>query len=83
MSKKIEIYGNASKKIVKSLFIHQNDLQQRLLDLLRNNGLPIAYSCDGAGSCKKCRFNQVHLSCQMTVEKYLSQKEELLIFDYL
>ncbi|MDH5582061.1 MAG: 2Fe-2S iron-sulfur cluster binding domain-containing protein [Bdellovibrionales bacterium] len=81
--KKIDIYGNASKKVITTLFVNEIDLKLRLLDFLRKNGLPIAYSCDGHGSCRKCSFNKDILSCQITVEDYLKSKEGLLIFDYL
>lgn len=81
--KKITVFGNASNSVVKTLFVNEGDMNMSLLEFLRKNGIPVAYSCDGNGVCMKCIFNQSLLSCQISVGQYLKEKEGLLIFDYL
>jgi uncharacterized 2Fe-2S/4Fe-4S cluster protein (DUF4445 family) len=43
-----------------------------LMDFLRAQGIPVASSCGGDGVCRKCVVNEDVLSCQVTVEQFLS-----------
>lgn len=67
----IEVFGNASKKIVTKIVVKEPDLDKNLMDYLRENSLPIASSCMGKMQCKKCVINGFLLSCSVTVKEYL------------
>ena len=72
MSQKIIVAGLASQKIIKIISIQEGlptDLS--LMNFLINNGITIASSCSGVGSCKKCLINYSVLSCQITLRNFL------------
>lgn len=89
--KKIEIFGRASNRIIKTLDpIDQIQFTQySLMTYLQSVGIPIASSCSGDGVCKKCivtigQENQI-LSCQLTLKEYLNDKDfdKIITINYL
>lgn len=72
MSKTITVSGLASQTIVKIIPIPDKvapDLS--LMEFLRRNGITVASSCNGVGTCQKCLVNGVTLSCQITVLRFI------------
>ena len=63
----IEIYGGASKKLLKSVPLKKEDQEKNLMLYVRALGFPLASSCDGDGVCHLCVVNENLISCQMTV----------------
>ena len=80
MNKEIIVAGLASLKILKIIPI-QNDqfLELSLMELLIANGITIASSCNGVGSCHKCLINKNILSCQISVLKFIETNPTLKI----
>jgi len=81
--KRIKIQGIASKKewelIVK---LHHQSLS--LLDFLTLNKFPIASSCRGEGTCKKCVYDDEKLSCQVTMDELFKETDTVTVsFSYL
>ena len=56
-----------------------SDPQENLMDFLRARGIPIASSCGGDGVCQKCVINTDLLSCQFTVEQFLTRYPEAVV----
>lgn len=83
MSKKIIIYGNASKKVIKTLKLEKELFKCDLLTLLRNNNIPIASSCDGEGICEKCMINKNIISCQINLEEFINKFGNTIDVAYL
>lgn len=89
--KKIEIFGLASNRIIKTLIPSEDGLQiqNSLMTYLQSEGIPIASSCSGDGVCKKCMvtFGQEkqQLSCQITLKEYLNNKDfdKIITINYL
>lgn len=75
----IIVRGLASKKEI-HLNVSKNQTNLTLLEFLTQEGLPIASSCRGQGSCKKCVFNIDELSCQEVVSNFIGKKVSI---DYL
>lgn len=63
---KVEIYGKASQKIIRTLEVDTTE-ERSLMDFLRDHGVPIASSCYGEGVCRKCIVNSTLLSCQLKI----------------
>ena len=80
MNKEIIVAGLASLKILKIIPI-QNDqfLELSLMELLIANGITIASSCNGVGSCHKCLINKNILRCQISVLKFIETNPTLKI----
>ena len=79
----IEIQGKASGQS-KFISYREQDLQQILLDFLREKGITIASSCGGEGVCKKCDIQNGWLTCQMTLEEFIQrQPDKKIIVSYL
>jgi Na+-transporting NADH:ubiquinone oxidoreductase subunit NqrF len=74
LSQSITVIGGASQKIVKIIPI-PNDLSPdlSLMNFLTTNGITVASSCSGVGSCKKCVINTAILSCQITVLEFIDK----------
>lgn len=72
----IEVFGNASKKLVKTLKVTEKNLELNLMDFLRENNLPIASSCLGKMQCEKCIINGFLLSCSVTVKEFLRNSSQ-------
>ncbi|MDO9182997.1 MAG: hypothetical protein Q7U04_11345 [Bacteriovorax sp.] len=73
MRKSITVSGKASGKTIKTILI-PNDLPSNisLMHFLIDNGITVASSCGGVGSCKKCLINRSLLSCQITLEEFMA-----------
>jgi ferredoxin len=63
----IEIYGGASKKLLKSVRLTKEDQAKNLMLYVKSLGFPLASSCEGDGICHLCIVNENLISCQMTV----------------
>lgn len=73
MIEQIKIYGLASQTLIKAIKIPQPlPLELSLMSLLIQNGITIASSCNGVGSCHKCNVNGKLLSCQITVSDFIA-----------
>ena len=78
----IKIYGKASGKLIKTLKIKLNAIQNiSLMDFLRTKGIPIASSCLGEGVCRQCVINNDLLSCQIALKEFcaISPKHDISI----
>jgi len=75
----IKVYGQASKKVIKKIYVKSEECNQTILQFLRSNNIPIASSCDGDGVCQKCLINTDQLSCQLTVGHFVSGSEISII----
>ncbi len=83
---KIDIYGAASQKIVKSITVNDHDLDLTLMEFLRKEQLPVASSCYGEGICQKCvvKIGEVEqLSCLLSVRKFMNSSEATITISYL
>ena len=85
---KLQVYGKASKRLVKVIeVIEIPDIT--LMDFLRAQNIPIASSCYGEGICQKCVINQDILSCQLSLKdilhsaKYFNKNKVQIEIDYL
>jgi Na+-transporting NADH:ubiquinone oxidoreductase subunit NqrF len=83
MSYQLIIYGRASQKIIKKITLPNEKASLDLLTLLREEGIPIASSCDGEGVCHKCLVNSNLISCQITLLDFLKENEAVIDVDYL
>jgi ferredoxin len=85
--KKLIIYGEASKREVKSIEVPIRDLEMTLMDFLLQNNIPVASSCGGDGICQKCivvLHGQKILSCQKIMrEIFIQSNSQLLSISYL
>jgi len=80
MNQEITIAGLASLKIIKIISIPKNLSEElSLMDFLTSNGITIASSCSGVGSCHKCFVNKSILSCQISVLKFIETTPSLRI----
>jgi len=75
----IEIVGGASGTS-KFFGYEEKDLGKDLLTWLREKGVTIASSCDGEGVCKKCVIQNGWLTCEITLEEFLSRQPDRKIF---
>lgn len=78
--KELTVFGLASNKVIKIISIPEylpEDLT--LMNFLISNGITIASSCDGVGSCHKCLINQIVLSCQITLSEFIKTNQSLLV----
>lgn len=78
MKQTIHVVGLASGKIVAKLEVIKT-FQGTLMDFLMKNRIPIASSCAGAGTCKKCIINGVQLSCQISLMDFIGDKETAVV----
>ena len=81
----IKLIGKASNK-VKLLDINQRELDMSLLEFLVSKEIPIASSCSGRQSCRKCVFNEGLFSCSYTLRELLNsnnEKTKEIRIDYL
>lgn len=83
MSITLKIYGNASKKVYKTLSIKKQDLKTNLMELLISKGIPIASSCNGEGVCQKCTTADGVLTCKYEVSEYLNKFKTKISISYL
>ena len=64
-----------------------SDSKQSLMDLLINNGYPVASSCNGEGICKKCfildKQDVELISCQISTESFYKNHGEEIKVTYL
>lgn len=65
----IEIYGGASKKLLRRVSLKEEDKKENLMRYIKKLGFPLASSCDGDGICHLCIVNEALISCQMIVEE--------------
>ena len=82
----LNVFGQASQKIVASLPIHEEQLEMTLMDFLRSNGIPVASSCLGEGVCRKCVVNAGNkeiLSCLIPLKTFLAQNNPQISISYL
>ena len=82
---KINIFGRASQKIVKSISI-TDDLKElhqysSLMTFLLSEGVTIASSCSGAGVCRKCVINDSELSCQISFLDFINYKNHDILIE--
>lgn len=76
--KTIKVIGLASQKTVKELEVQTfNNIS--LMDFLMRFKIPIASSCGGAGTCKKCVVNTDLLSCQISLKDFMQDKETAVV----
>jgi ferredoxin len=85
--KHLSVRGGASGKILKSLTITENEMQQVLMYYLQSHGIPIASSCNGEGVCLKCKI-QWHghtiISCQLKLgDLFHNSFDTELVISYL
>jgi succinate dehydrogenase/fumarate reductase-like Fe-S protein len=86
--KELIIYGEASKKVIKTFLISGNDLNSTtLLEFLMSHKIPVASSCLGEGVCKKCGVminGEKVLTCALSIrDLFLNSTSETLSFSYL
>ena len=79
----LEVYGLASKTIVKEIFLEKEDLNKNLMGFLISKGLPIASSCNGEGVCNKCLVNGDKKSCLHLVKDFLIDNKIKINITYL
>ena len=70
------LHGTASQKKTK-ISVNDEDLSKTLLTFLNEKNFPIASSCSGVGSCKKCVVCSDQLSCQITVHDFLKLEKNI------
>lgn len=68
----VNLIGLASNSVTK---LQVSTKKVNCLEFLRENGVPIASSCDGKGLCKKCVINETKLACKTT----LNEVEEIRV----
>jgi len=89
MKQSITIVGNASLTTIAILPITSEIYQKyktlSLMKFLIDHGIRIASSCSGEGVCKKCVVNNHLISCQITLEQYLNEKNDdnIITINYL
>ncbi|CBW26695.1 hypothetical protein BMS_1875 [Halobacteriovorax marinus SJ] len=79
----VVIYGEASKKVIKEISLHEDDLSKTILELLQDHKIPIASSCMGEGVCKKCVINDNILSCFKLVKDITKWESPIIRISYL
>ena len=80
MSREIIVKGLASQKIIKVIPIQDNlSTTLILMNFLIENGITIASSCSGVGSCKKCFINCTLLSCQLTLLEFIKMTPSMTV----
>lgn len=78
----LQIIGSASGQ--KSFIeVGKDEYDSTLLEFLRSHGFPIASSCSGRQQCRKCVLNTDILSCDITVEEFLSTHGNTIKVGYL
>ncbi len=82
---KINIFGGASQKIIKTILITEElkNLHQysSLMTFLHSEGITVASSCSGAGVCRKCIVNESELSCQISFHDFINYKNHDIIIE--
>jgi ferredoxin len=85
--KDLIVYGKASQKVIKTIPIDTDDLTTNLMELLLDNGIPVASSCNGEGVCLKCLLTangEKVLSCQIDIADLFKEHDSVtVIFSYL
>ncbi len=76
---KVVVWGQASKKVIITKEITNDESIENTLTWLRKHQVPIASSCDGDGVCKKCIVNNSILSCKSILNDFLNKSDEILI----
>jgi len=74
----IQVKGLASGKLIASLEVKTLD-SGSLMDFLMKHKIPIASSCAGAGTCKKCLVNGDQLSCQISLKDFVQDKQTAVV----
>ena len=82
MHKEITLFGESSKQQY-VLKLKTENLDQILMNFLRERNIPIASSCSGEGVCRKCVVTKNILSCSLTVRDYLKNHGQLVSVSYL
>lgn len=80
--KTLIVFGQASQKEIKSIKISPKDLNSNLMELLINNEIPVASSCNGEGVCLKCILmanGEKVLSCQADVSDILKEHDSVIV----
>lgn len=68
--KELIVFGRASQKQIKVIPLSESDLSTNLMEILLDNGIPVASSCNGEGACLKCLVTangEKIVSCQTEV----------------
>jgi Na+-transporting NADH:ubiquinone oxidoreductase subunit NqrF len=85
--KNLIVFGRASQKVVRTISITSEDLSTNLMELLLDNGIPVASSCNGEGACLKCILtanDEKILSCQIDLATlFLDNDSVTVVFSYL
>lgn len=85
--KDLIVFGRASQKVVMTIPIAPEDLSTNLMELLLDNGIPVASSCNGDGACLKCILTangEKILSCQIDLADLFQDHDSVtVIFSYL
>lgn len=77
------IFGKASNKVVKEIEVLENQKDLNLMIFLHANSVPIASSCNGEYVCLKCNVNGDVISCQYTIDEFISQYGNTVEVSYL
>ena len=80
--KTLLVYGRASQKEIKTIQLNSNNLNLNLMELLINNEIPVASSCNGEGACMKCILTvngEKVLSCQVDVLDILKDNNSVTV----
>ena len=80
---KVRVFGQASHTEIKIIELSNSDLDKSILELLQDNGIPIASSCMGEGICKKCVINDKILSCFKLTKEILNWDDPTIYIGYL
>lgn len=80
LNNSIIVFGKASQKIVKRITIPTDlAVDISLMDFLRNNGITIASSCGGVGTCQKCLVNNSLVSCQISLKLFIEKSPQAIV----
>ena len=79
----VRVFGQASHTEIKTIELSKSDLDKTILEVLQENGIPIASSCMGEGICKKCVINDNILSCFKLAKEIQNWKDPTIYIGYL
>lgn len=80
------IKGHASKSVVKKIPCVEQNIGMTLLQVLRDNDVPIASSCDGQKVCELCTIklnNKSRLACEEKLSSHSIDQEVIIEVAYL
>lgn len=85
--KDLIVFGRASQKVIMTIPIAPDELSSNLMELLLDNGIPVASSCNGDGVCLKCILTangEKVLACQTDLADIFKDHDSVtVIFSYL